>query len=96
MKTNWLNKSKFYPIFIAIFGLFMVFYVTYLVIDTINLENIYTQCCGGSPCSDTYYTADDNKCHYSLCERDIFMIDKSLCVYEGANITFNVSGLAVL
>ena len=53
-----------------------------------NMINTYIQCCDGSECSDTYYTAKDNKCHLSLCESSVFT-DKKDCVYDGLNVSIN-------
>jgi len=39
-------------------------------------------CCGGSPCTDTYYTLKDNLCHLVLCEKSLFT-NKSQCTYPG-------------
>lgn len=44
------------------------------------------RCCNGTPCSDTYYTPEDNKCHLTLCEHSLFT-DKSKCTYNGGNKT---------
>ena len=40
------------------------------------------QCCNSNPCTDTYYTPEDNKCHSVLCENMPLMDN---CTYDGAN-----------
>jgi len=49
------------------------------------------QCCGGSPCSDTYYTPLDNKCHLVLCEQHTALTfgNLSKCIYDGVNQSIN-------
>ena len=56
----------------------------------LDVENAYIQCCDGNVCSDTYYTAEDNLCHLSLCEHSLFT-NKKDCVYEGANKSINLT-----
>lgn len=29
-----------------------------------NIQLNYDKCCNGNPCSDTYYSKEDNKCHF--------------------------------
>jgi len=64
----------------------VVISVFLLSLNSMKLENTYIRCCNNQPCSDTYYTAEDNKCHLSLCEQSPFT-NKSQCIYDGANIT---------
>jgi hypothetical protein len=53
-------------------------------------DNTYIQCCGGSACSDTYYTYEDNLCHLVMCERmKAIQFTKDNCTYPGANISLN-------
>jgi len=62
-----------------------------LSMKAMNEANTYIQCCNGSQCTDTYYTSQDNLCHLSLCEGSPLIFNKSKCVYEGANISVNLS-----
>ena len=66
--------------------------VGYLCLDNLKEVNTYIQCCGGNQCSDTYYTAEDNLCHLTLCENSLISFqDKSQCTYQGANISINMT-----
>jgi len=48
-------------------------------IDNTKNQNTYEACCEGNPCTDTYYTPEDNLCHLTICE-NMGMDD---CTYEG-------------
>lgn len=67
--------------------LVIVAFVLFLSMGRMNEQITYVQCCGNQTCSDTYYDANTNLCHLSLCEQSVFT-NKQDCVYEGANITF--------
>jgi len=41
----------------------------------------YDKCCGGVPCSDTYYSEEDNLCHLVLCENS-FYAKQLNCTYK--------------
>ena len=56
-------------------------------IPVIEQSNMYVQCCNGTPCTDTYYTIEDNTCHLVLCEQSGGIINENQCTYDGANIT---------
>ena len=84
-------KSIFIDIIIG--AIIIILLVLILVIIGINKMNdavTYIQCCDGNVCSDTYYTSKDNLCHLSLCENSLFTT-KSDCVYEGKNISINMT-----
>jgi len=59
-------------------------------INEYTTELTYQNCCNGAFCTDTYYTQEDNLCHYHLCEQSLFT-NKAICVYEGKNITLNIT-----
>jgi len=63
---------------------FVVFIGFKVSIEQMDKSVTAIQCCNESYCTDTYYTADDNLCHHSLCENIPFMKN---CTYEGANKT---------
>ena len=48
----------------------------------------YLNCCNNSPCSDTYYTPENNLCHLVLCE-NLYGKNNPKCVYQGANKSFD-------
>jgi hypothetical protein len=57
--------------------------------ENINLWVMYENCCNGSVCTDTYYNAEDNTCHFVLCEHGKWIGFKD-CVYAGANKTITI------
>ena len=56
-----------------------------VAIPVMNTGITQIQCCNNSPCTDTYYTAKDNLCHYVLCEGSWDMMLGTNCTYPGAN-----------
>ena len=73
----------------CMFFAFLLFLSSIFSSEMDELESItYMECCNGTPCTDTYYTAKDNLCHLVLCEQSFFT-NKSDCVYEGKNIINN-------
>jgi hypothetical protein len=79
-----------YILVILVGAIFII--VMYRVIVSVNTEVVMQDnCCDGKPCSDTYYTHEDNKCHLVLCENSplLNMFNKSACVYDGLNKSYN-------
>jgi hypothetical protein len=72
-------------IIISALLILVIVFGSYIMIDVRANVN-YIQCCNGSICTDTYWTQDDNLCHYSLCEHNL-LSDKTKCTYLGANVT---------
>lgn len=77
-------------IVMLILSFFIIIGAFIIGISQMKVQNTYIQCCGGHPCSDTYYTAKDNLCHLTLCENSPFT-DKSQCTYPGKNISVNLT-----
>ena len=83
------------------FGVTIVVAIILLVVGVlvgspvIKQENMYIQCCNGTPCTDTYYDIKTNLCHLTICELPYLDTPYGFfnkentpdCVYEGANIT---------
>jgi len=89
-------EERIRNILISIFTIFIslaiVFYLGIYVLDK-QMESpewTYEFCCGGNPCSDTYYSKEDGLCHLTLCENNPLMKGKSNCTYQ-SNIT-TISG----
>ena len=40
----------------------------------------FSKCCNNTPCSDTYYSQEDNLCHLVLCE-NLYGKNNPKCVY---------------
>ena len=55
-----------------------------------NNAVMQVQCCDGKPCSDTYYTVEDNLCHLALCEGSWDLMFGKNCTYSGANKTIQL------
>jgi len=76
-----------------IWGLIVIMIVLFgfcICLDMMQENNTYIQCCGGSACSDTYYTYEDNLCHLTMCEKmKVIYFTKDNCTYPGANISLN-------
>ena len=66
-----------------------------VAIPVIEQNEMYIQCCNGTPCTDTYYDIKTNLCHLTMCELPYLDTPSGFfnkentpdCVYEGANIT---------
>lgn len=91
--TDWWDANKNYILTVFASGLvfFIIILIGYLMINKEKESEVSIECCNGSSCSDTYYTPKNNLCHLSLCESSIGILNKSQCVYRGANITINWS-----
>ena len=73
-------------IWICVFA-FVLFIGLKVSMDKMGESATAIQCCNGSYCTDTYYTAEDNLCHHALCENTPFMKN---CTYEGANVSIDL------
>lgn len=68
-------------ILLVCLSLLFVFLLSFYIIDDYEVKGITAEaCCGGSYCTDTYYDAETNLCHLTLCENLLF---KKNCTYEG-------------
>jgi hypothetical protein len=68
---------------LIIAGLIIIIGVGISVLDNIEMSQTsitYDVCCFHRPCSDTYYSLFDNKCHLTLCENE--WGKKNNCTYE--------------
>jgi hypothetical protein len=74
------NDVEYGSIIVGICGVVLVVATAWYVVKNLTDENVYLQCCNNTPCSNTYYTTEDNKCHVSL-----------EYTYEGANKTMNMT-----
>ena len=81
------DRNKAFTIGITIALMCFIMIILFHSLNVIKNTNMYIQCCGGQQCTDTYYTAEDNKCHLVLCENSLFMDN---CTYDGANKTINM------
>ena len=43
-------------------------------------DETFSKCCNNTPCSDTYYSQEDNLCHLVLCE-NLYGKNNPKCVY---------------
>jgi len=91
---TWLEKHTIIEvithvgIFVAI--VFIIIYILgVLAPKQMNEQITYIQCCNGQMCTDTYYTANDNQCHLSLCESKAWLFNNN-CTYDGANKTISL------
>ena len=90
---NAIRKTDYLTILITIgliafcIGCFLI--VMDSVVESVK-QNIYYKCCNNVPCSDTYYTLEDNTCHLTLCENNSFIFNKTKCLYPARedNLTF--------
>lgn len=80
-----IEKEKIFWCFliIALMGLVLSLILS-LWFPSVNECNLSCQkCCGGTYCTDTYYSSQDNLCHLVLCEHSMFPFqDKTKCVYK--------------
>ena len=80
-------RKMILKILIGICFVIIIVMCGYLCLNKMEESATAIQCCNGSYCTDTYYTADDNLCHHALCENAPFMKN---CTYEGANISIDL------
>jgi hypothetical protein len=85
-----MKRATIISVILIVICIVLVFTIGLFITEK-NIENTYIQCCEGNPCTDIYYTSEDNLCHLVLCENSMFT-NKEDCVYEGANIPLNMSG----
>ena len=74
-------------ILLTLVGFFLFIVDTALEIEYIHgleAQLTYLNCCNNTPCTDTYYTSEDNLCHLVLCE-NLYGKNNPKCVYQGAN-----------
>ena len=74
-----------YTIFTYFFLLIILISVILLVNNiSIKYDNYLTnyKCCNNHPCSDTRYSYKDKQCHFTMCENNNLIWDKSVCVYN--------------
>ena len=86
-----MTKIFWITILITIITLIIIVVIASLSINPMKEQVTYIQCCGGNVCSDTYYTPEDNLCHLVLCENSILFTNKQDCVYQGANVSINMT-----
>ena len=87
MKLKKFLTEILIPIIVTLIVATVLLVVGVLVSTPIIKENnMYVQCCNGSPCSDTYYTIEDNQCHLTMCENQPLFNEED-CTYDGVNIT---------
>ena len=66
----------------------IVVLISFFQLNDLRNANMEIQCCDGNPCTDTYYTQEDNLCHLVLCENSLFT-NKQECVYSGKGLALN-------
>jgi hypothetical protein len=83
MKEN--TKENIWGLIVVIIGMALIISVLFLVMNKqgkVYKQFVYHECCNDNPCTDTYYVAENNTCHLTLCENLLFK-NKSECVYQG-------------
>lgn len=70
-------------VIVLIVVIFLIIISAYFILDNLENANMEIQCCDGNPCTDTYYTPEDNLCHLVLCENGPLFTNKENCVYPG-------------
>ena len=83
-----------YEIIILVITLSIIIIIGLCMVNKLEKNLVYLECCDGNPCTDTYYSQEDNMCHLVLCENSLFT-NKEDCVYEGVGIILNVSNNAI-
>lgn len=88
-----MNRFEIISIVMLVIIFFFIVATFILCVKQTELTNTYIQCCNSTPCSDTYYTEEDNLCHLVLCEqREPHLFTNSAeCTYKGANISYNLT-----
>jgi hypothetical protein len=79
-RITYLLLIVLIPLIVSIlFSILVLVYLGFLL--TIDTDETMVRCCDNMTCSDTYYSSEDNLCHYSLCESNLFN-SKSDCSYK--------------
>ena len=62
-----MNKHTIFSIFlmIGVLGIvtFLIFNILVAIPSSDRMQLNYDKCCGGNPCTDTYYSEKDGLCH---------------------------------
>ena len=83
-----------YEIIILVITLSIIIIIGLCMVNKLEKNLVYLECCDGNPCTDTYYSQEDNLCHLTMCE-NFPLFNNGNCTYEGTGIIVNISNNAI-